>query len=247
MFVLNESGTPYVVARATFTTLTMTTIFSRTVVALTLHCGLVASLPAQELPNPRKVVPLRGAHGQKIPGADSKAVRLELPPLPAGVQELNFNDFFKMPVGDYGLEIADRLRALDGKRVRMIGYMVFEDLTRCNSCTVPTTVGGRPVPAWMEATVPGRMMFTFRPCAVSFSHYGLSDDLPPQTVFVTVPDKVGQLVPFTPGPMLLTGVLSVGSKKEMDGRISVVRLELDLPAEPPVASNVSAATLPISR
>jgi len=247
LFELNDSGTPYVVALAiTYDSLAMISLFSRVTVALTVHGGLLMSLSAQELPNPRQVVPLRGAHGQKIPEAP-KAEVLELPPLPAGVQELNFKDFFKMPVGDYGLELTDRLRSLDGKRVRMVGYMVFEDLTRCNSCTVAKTVGGRPVPAWMEATVPGRMMFTFRPCAVSFSHYGLSDDLPPQTVFVSVPDKVGQLVPFTPGPMLLTGILSVGSKKEMDGRISVVRLELDLPAEPPVAANTSAATLPISR
>jgi len=225
----------------------MTSILSRALAALILQSALPASLHAQDLPDPRQIVPLRGAHGQKIAAADSQAAPLELPPLPAGVQELNFKDFFKMPVGDYGLEVTDRLHALDGQRVRMVGYMVFEDLTRCNSCTVPRTAGGRPVPAWMEATVPGRMMFTFRPCAVSFSHYGLSDDLPPQTVFVTVPDKVGQLVPFTPGPMLLTGILSVGSKKEMDGRISVVRLDLDLPAEPPVAANAIPASQSVSR
>jgi hypothetical protein len=224
----------------------MISLLSRTAVILSLHGALLTSLSAQELPDPRRIVPLRGVHGQKIPEAP-KAETLQLPPLPTGVQELNFKDFFKMPVGDYGLELTDYLHSLDGKRVRMLGYMVFEDLTRCNSCTIAKTVGGRPVPAWMEATVPGRMMFTFRPCAVSFSHYGLSDDLPPQTVFVTVPDKIGQLVPFTPGPLLLTGVLSVGPKKEMDGRISVVRLELDLPAEPPVASNSSTTTLPVSR
>jgi hypothetical protein len=154
----------------------------------------------------------------------------ELPPLPAGAEELKFAAFFKLPVGPRGLELTDRLKSLDGKRVRILGHMVKEDLTPCNSCPVTPTKGKRALPAWMEFVVPGRMMFTEQPAMVSHAHYGLADDLPPQTVFVTVPDKFGELVPYTPGPMLLTGVLSVGNKPEPDGRISVVRLTIDPPA-----------------
>jgi hypothetical protein len=145
------------------------------------------------------------------------------------VEELRFSDFFKLPVGPRGLEHTDRLRSLDGKRVRIFGCMVKEDLTPCNSCPAAAASGKRARPAWMEFVVPGRMMFTAHPAFVSHAHYGLADDLPPQTVFVTVPDKFGELVPFTPGPMLLTGILSVGNKPEPDGRISVVRLRLDPP------------------
>lgn len=159
-----------------------------------------------------------------------------LPALPAGVEELNFAAFFKLPVGPHGLELTDRLKALNGKRVRVLGHMVKEDLTPCNSCPVTPTKGKRPLPAWMEFVVPGRMMFTEHPSMVSHAHYGLADDLPPQTIFVTVPDKFGELVPHTPGPMLLTGVLSVGNKAESDGRISVVRLTLDPPARTAAAA-----------
>lgn len=166
--------------------------------------------------------------------------QLELPPLPEGVEELKFSTFFKLPVGPRGLELTDRLKALDGKRVRILGHMVKEDLTPCNSCPVTPVQGKRALPAWMEFVVPGRMMFTENPAMVSHAHYGLADDLPPQTIFVTVPDKFGELVPYTPGPMLLTGVLSVGNKPEADSRISVVRLTLDLPAKnAPVAPQPS--------
>lgn len=166
------------------------------------------------------------------PAANTRVVtpKIGLPPLPAGVEELKFGEFFELPVGPRGLEINDRLRALDGKRVRILGHMVKEDLTPCNSCPVAPKKGKRALPAWMEFVVPGRMMFTEHSAFVSHAHYGLADDLPPQTVFVTVPDKFGELVPFTAGPMLLTGVLSVGNKPEPDGRISVVRLTLDPPA-----------------
>lgn len=176
--------------------------------------------------------------GPDARSAVKQGPKYQLPPLPDGVEELKFSEFFKTPVGDRGLEITDKLKSLDGKRVRILGFMVHEDLTRCNSCVMPKTRNGKPVPAWMEATIPGRMMFAAVPCNVSHAHYGLADDLPPQTVFVYVPDKVGQLVPYTPGPMLLTGVLSVGNKREPEGRISIVRLELD----PPEAADSSQST-----
>jgi hypothetical protein len=38
-------------------------------------------------------------------------------------------------------------------------------------------------------------------------------------------------VPFTPGPLLLTGTLSVGNRQEPSGRVSLVRLQLDPPTE----------------
>lgn len=208
--------------------------------------SVASSLPAQEVRPLRQPPQSEASSNRPVAEAKLDANKITLPPLPEGVVDLDFRDFFKTPVGDYGLELTERLQSLDGKRVRFLGYMVYEDLTRCNSCTTVRTMGGRPIPAWMEATVPGRMMFTSRPASVSHAHYGLADDLPPQTVFVTVPDKIGQLVPYTPGPMLITGILSVGSKKEMDGRVSIVRLELDLPDSPPLASSTSSTALPSS-
>ncbi len=187
------------------------------------------------IPSRRPAVAPAGTKAATLPPAKP----VELPPLPEGVEELKFAAFFKLPVGPRGLEMTDRLKALNGKRVRILGHMVKEDLTPCNSCPVAPPNGKRALPAWMEFVVPGRMMFTEQPAMVSHAHYGLADDLPPQTLFVTVPDKFGELVPYTPGPMLLTGVLSVGNKPESDSRISVVRLALDPPAR-----NASAAPQP---
>jgi len=218
-------------------------------IALAASGLFVSQSVAQELRRPQPPVELSQPSQREVIPESKTALekiemkKIELPPLPAGVEDLNFRDFFVTPVGDGGLTLTERLQSLNGKRVRLIGYMVYEDLTRCNSCTSVRTIGGRPIPAWMEATVPGRMMLTSRPAAVSHSHYGLADDLPPQTVFVTVPDKIGQLVPYTPGPLVITGILSVGSQKEMDGRVSQVRLELDLSDEPPVASHGDAAVI----
>jgi hypothetical protein len=211
---------------------------------------LVFALSAATFANPAAtpVAALRRPNANAAalaPAANTRATapEIKLPPLPEGVEELKFGEFFKLPVGPRGLEINDRLRALDGRRVRLLGHMVKEDLTPCNSCPVPPKKGKRPLPAWMEFVVPGRMMFTEHPAFVSHAHYGLADDLPPQTVFVTVPDRFGELVPFTAGPMLLTGVLSVGNKPEPDGRISVVRLTLDPPPQAAAAPQPSLSTI----
>lgn len=168
----------------------------------------------------------------------------KLPPLPEGVEELKFSEFFKTPVGPKGLEITEQLKSMDGKRVRIVGYMVKEDPTACNSCVNTADAKKKRLPAWMEAIVPGRMMLTPYPAAVSHSHYALADDLPPQTVFIEVPELIGEMVPYTPGVLALTGTISVGNKNEMDNRISIVRLKLDprpklAAEEPQVSATVS--------
>ena len=55
----------------------------------------------------------------------------------------------------------------------------------------------------------------------------MADDLPPTVVQVLLPDRPGEPVPFTPGPLLLTGTLELGAKSMPDGRQSFVRLLLD--------------------
>lgn len=170
---------------------------------------------------PRRGHPLVSVPSPVTAESERKAVKETLPPLPEGTEELDYRDFFKMPVGDYGLETTDKLKSLSGKRVRVLGYMVKED----HSADEGEETG----------LVPGRFMLTQAPASVSFPHYGVCDDLPPQTVFVTAPDFAGKEVPYTPRPIFLTGVLSVGNKDEPEGRISVVRLTLDQATAPDTA------------
>lgn len=128
------------------------------------------------------------------------------PPPPAGVTDLKFSEFYT-PVEGRGLAATPKLTSLNGKRVRILGYMVKRDEP----------------PA-------GVLLLAARPVQLHDREYGLADDLPPALAYVTVPTMRGRTVPYTPGLLLLTGVLSVGSREEPDGRVSYVRLALDPPA-----------------
>ena len=140
------------------------------------------------------------------PGTGLKPATFEFPPLPAGVSELRFCDFFVQPVGPYGLQLTETLRQLDGKKVRILGYMARQELP-----------------------VPGMFLFNAIPVRLNEEHYGLADDLPAATLFVSVPKDRDQVVRHRTELMLLTGTLSVGNREEADGRISTVRMALDPP------------------
>lgn len=207
--------------------------------ALVLTAAPLAAQEATALRHPPRTA---AALPQPAPVAPAVAA---LPPLPAGIEELKFADFFKTPVGPAGLELTDKIRALDGHRVRILGHMVTEEVTKCSGDDAPT-VRGRKLPVWTECLTPGRLLLTPRPAEVSYAHYGICDDLPPQTLYVTVPEKFGEPVPHTPGLLLLTGTLSVGNKPEPDGRISTVRLTLD-PLAKPDAAKLAGPSLSVSQ
>lgn len=132
--------------------------------------------------------------------------KFALPPLPAGVAELKFSEFFVSPVGPLGLTLTDKLAGLEGKRVRMLGYMVRQ-----------------------EHGLPGQFLFAAIPVQLHDHDSALADDLPAAVVHVSVPTCRDTEVPFAPGLMLLTGTLNVGAREEADGRMSLVRLALDPP------------------
>ena len=170
---------------------------------------------SQQAPRPRE--PIARGPGAEAPAAIAKRTMPLVPPLPAGVTELKFSDFFVLPVGTRGLQLTDKLLHLDGQRVRILGCMVRE-----------------------EAGSPGRFLLAPFPVQLHEHDSKFADDLPPSTVHVFVPASGGQPVPYTPKLLLLTGLVSVGSREEADGRISVVRLTLDAPAGASKASKSSA-------
>jgi hypothetical protein len=130
----------------------------------------------------------------------------ELPRLPQGVTELKFSDFFVNPVGSRGLEMTGKLRSLDGRRVRILGYM-----------------------AHREVQPPGLFLLAPYPLQVHDHDNSLAEDFPVGVMTVYVPTLQGQPVPHATGLMLLTGVVKLGNQEEADGRMSLVRLELDPP------------------
>lgn len=146
------------------------------------------------------------AHGSVAAAyAPAVAVRGELPPPPKGVSEIKFGEFFRMPVGPQGLEPTEKLKALNGKVVRLVGYMVKED----------------------EASASARLILSPLPVELGDQDESLSDDLPPSAVFVHLTGADERALPYLPGLLKLTGTLEIGARDEADGRVSSIRLRLD--------------------
>ena len=118
--------------------------------------------------------------------------------------DLKFSDFFVNPIGPRGLEFTDTLRNLDGKRVRIEGYMVQQD-----------------------QPLPDAFLLTPLPLRLHEDEYGMADDLPATTLHVFSQTKENQT--YRSGILIVTGTLRIGNREEPDGRISTVRLILDAP------------------
>lgn len=163
------------------------------------------------------VVPVASAFAQtappeKSPPAPAQVKPAELPAPPPGVTHVEWNRFVKTPVGAYGLQLTDEIKGLNGKKVRLLGYMVMRD---------------QPAPG----------AFFLAPYQVGIEeHEAGFADLPPQSVYVTVPYNAAKVVPHTPRPLLLIGTLSVGQRRVENGAVvSLFRLALDTPPAKPKA------------
>lgn len=156
----------------------------------------------------RHTLPLSGSPTEaERPAANAATAKPhELPPLSAGVEELKFSEFFAQPVGPRGLEYTEKLRRLNGHRVRILGYMVEQ------SQPAPRCLLLAPIPVKLHE-----------------DEWGFCEDLPAAVLHVFVAPGAPEVVPFTPGLLLLTGTLSVGNRVEPDQRVSTVRLQLDSP------------------
>ncbi len=174
--------------------MTRNRVFAATIALFALSSGVPTRADDSHADHPRAV---------PRPDAIVDASTLQRPEAPAGVSDLDWKDLFRPP-GRYGLEYTERARSLDGKTVRLLGFMVRRD-----------------------KPVPGTLLLTPYPMSLPEREYAQADELPPTTVLVTVPDRAGQAVPYTPGPLLLTGTLRLGNREEPDGRRFDVRLELD--------------------
>ncbi len=148
-----------------------------------------------------------GVQVQVFAGAEQgqNSTTSTLQSLPVDIAELKFRDFFVMPVGPRGLEMTPKVLALHGRRVRILGYM-----------------------AQQEDPHPGFFMLAPVPVNVAELSDGMADDLPPATLFVHLPHShATNVVPHGAGLTVLTGTLSLGNRQEGDGRISMIRLQLD--------------------
>jgi hypothetical protein len=155
------------------------------------------------------------------------ARRLVLPDTPGpaapDVAELRFADFHRTPSGPLGLEFTDRLRSLDGHRVRIVGYVVGQD--------TPS---------------PGRFILAPFPVTLATAADGPADDLPPAHVYVALPPSHAAVdLPPVPVPVVVQGILHLGPQPEADSRVSWVRIELDPNDERLRAPDADAEAAPV--
>jgi hypothetical protein len=162
----------------------------------------------------------RDASAIRIPSILS--VDRKLPRPQAGLSDLKFQDVFKLPVGPKGLEPTPRLLELDGKRVRIVGYMVQQE--------TPAIDG---------------FLFAPLPVQLGDEDESLADDLPPSTIRIDLPTSRGVVVPGVPGLLQLTGVLHVGMAADAaSGRSTPARLVLDAKPERALRRLARAASVP---
>jgi hypothetical protein len=106
-----------------------------------------------------------------------------------------------------GLVPTEKLRGLDGRRVRMVGFMAFQ-----------------------EDAPDGA--FYLCPHPVYNDEGGNGDaDIPPTAVLVVVRSAAGRQLELIPRPLEVTGTLEVGRATDVRGRVSFVRLVLDRPED----------------
>lgn len=179
---------------------------------------LTSSLPAQPAPGAHPAVAVATARKPAAEGRQPTsppsprsllAVSQPLGVPPNGVADLKFRDLFKLPVGPKGLEPTPKLRRLDGKRVRIVGYMVQQ-----------------------QSAVAGGFLLSPLPVAAGDEDESLADDIPASAIFVGLPQGASAIVPPLPGLLGISGTLRVGAR-EIPGadRVAAVRIELDAEAE----------------
>jgi hypothetical protein len=144
-----------------------------------------------------------GATANHVPAM--LAVNRPLAAPPSGVSELKFQDVFKLPIGPKALEPTEKLRGLDGRRVRIVGYMVQQ-----------------------ESPAVDAFLLSPLPVMLGDEDESLADDLPPSTIRVELPTTRGAVIPNLPGLLQLTGVLHVGMRADAaSGRATPAQLVLD--------------------
>lgn len=184
-------------------------IVARTFLTCVVTPALTASAGESSEPVQRVVrapVPASNTNSARPAAGTPTLKEVELPPAPEGVTDLRFNEIYRLPIGPAGLEFTEKVRSLDGKKIRLAGYMVKQ------SRPMPWTLLLSPIPMTLHE-----------------SHYGFAEDLPPQTVHAFTERTITPILPHTPGLMLLTGRLELGAREEPDGRVSHVRLFVDPP------------------
>ena len=123
-------------------------------------------------------------------------------------QELRFRDFLSYCTGNDGNQtpqISDRLRQAEGKKVRLVGYMLPQE----HACS-------------------GGFVLTAQPCQADHLRIDLSDARMPAAVRVEFDDAHRDwTVPFLKGLVEVSGMLRVGRHTDAQGYCALATLQLE--------------------
>ena len=122
----------------------------------------------------------------------------------AAYTPLSFDDAFVVPAGPQGLEYTSKIKALAGKLVAMTGYMVRN-----------------------YGPDPSVFVFSDYPRIHNEVEEGLADSLPPGLLHVTIEIRPGDAPAWRPEKMTVYGQLELGPRRDLNGRISYMRLTCD--------------------
>lgn len=117
------------------------------------------------------------------------------------VPRLAFTNLYVMPIGPRGLEYAESIRTLAGRRVRFDGYMVRQ-----------------------ASPIPYTLLLSPLPLTLHEKEYGLAEDLPPSAIHVFLRKSSTPFLRPIRGLLSVEGTLELGPREEGDGRISNARL-----------------------
>lgn len=135
-------------------------------------------------------------------GAPTRFVlRPQLPPPPDGVTDFSLTELLVGSNNGSGVDYSPRARQLDGKLVRVNGYMVRQ-----------------------ASPIPWAILLSPVPQSAHEREYFLCDDLPISTIHVFLPKSAQPLVPFHPEMVAIIGRLELGGRAEADERTSMARV-----------------------
>lgn len=139
-------------------------------------------------------------------------------------QELRFRHFFNNcsdKDSGHTPEISDRLRQAEGKRVRLVGYMLPQEHPR-----------------------PGGFLLTARPCRSGDLRVHNQEALEPAAVQVVLDDAhFDWAIPHLDGLVEVTGLLRVGRQTDANGHCTWATLQLLPETEPHTSADALAGYL----
>lgn len=148
------------------------------------------------------------AHGTNAAPARPVSERPSLAPNPEpAIPFLKLTEIFRRPVGARGLEYSADAKALDGRRVRVTGFL-----------------------ARQSPPIPWQALLSPVPVTLHDAEFGLCDDLPASAVRVILPRALPPILPAVRGWVTVEGTLELGVVEEPDGRTTAARIRVDSPA-----------------